>query len=74
MKKKPKRRRVILTEEQIRRELEDAISEAGGVNALARAAGITTEPIVRARKRDGAIRPQVLTMLRLRKLVTYERF
>jgi DNA-binding phage protein len=63
-----------MTEHQVRQELERLIAEAGGVNALARAAGISSEPIVRARKRGGAFRPVVLTMLRIRKRTTYERF
>jgi hypothetical protein len=67
------RRRKTLSEHQVRMELETKISKAGGVNALAREAGINIEPIIRARK-GGAIRPAVLKMLRLRKSqTTYER-
>jgi hypothetical protein len=70
---KPKRRRRVLTELQVRKELEKAIERAGGVNALAREAGINVEPIIRARK-GGQIRPAVLAMLNLRKSeAKYER-
>jgi hypothetical protein len=59
---------------QVRAELEQAIDNAGGVNALARAFEISTEPLVRARKPDGQIRPKVLRILGLRKREdTYER-
>lgn len=67
-------RRKTLSEHQVRLELEKAIARAGGVVALAREAGINAEPIVRARKAGGAIRPTVLAMLKLRKgKATYER-
>jgi DNA-binding phage protein len=66
--------RKILTEPEVRKELEKAIAEAGGVTSLAHRAGISAEPIIRARKQNGAIRPSVLAMLKLRKRkATYER-
>jgi len=71
--KHAKKRKAVLSEQQVRKELEKAITQAGGVNALARGAGINVEPIIRARK-GGQIRPAVLAMLRLRKCeAKYER-
>jgi hypothetical protein len=70
----PKRDHEILSEDQVRIELENAIALAGGINALARAYSINAEPIVRARKPNGAIRPCVLAILALRRRkTTYER-
>lgn len=64
----------ILTESQVKAELEIAVEMAGGVNALARLARISAEPIVRARRPGGNIYPVVLKILNLkRRDVTYER-
>ena len=71
--KRKLRKTELLTGLDVRIEIERAIVAAGGVNALARAANTSVEPIIRARK-GGAIRPSVLSMLGLRKReATYER-
>lgn len=59
--------REVLTSENVRYMLEQRVTEAGGVRALARTSGIAKDSISMAIKPGGPIRPAIIELLGLQK-------